>query len=113
MPLDAPINEDYPDGSFSELIPDQSQITPENYLLDYAKIEIISETLNRTLNPRETQVVILRYGLIDGTEYTLADIGNKLQISRERVRQIEVEAIDKLKKHLESTELLRELLQGS
>ena len=113
VPLDAPINEDSPDGSFSELIPDQSQITPENYLLDYAKIEIISETLNRTLNPRETQVIILRYGLIDGTEYTLADIGNKLKISRERVRQIEVEAIEKLKKSDESKDLLQELLQES
>ena len=112
VPLDAPINEDSPDGSFSELIPDQSQITPESYLIDYAKIEVITEILNRTLNPRETQVIILRYGLIDNTEYTLADIGNKLRISRERVRQIEVEAIDKLKRH-ESTELLQELLQDS
>ena len=112
VPLDAPINEDSPDGSFSELIPDQSQITPENYLLDYAKIEVITEILNRTLNPRETQVIILRYGLIDGTEYTLADIGEKLRISRERVRQIEAEAIFKLKRH-ESKELLQELLQES
>ena len=112
VPLDAPINEDSPDGSFSELIPDQSQITPENYLLDYAKIEVITEILNRTLNPRETQVIILRYGLIDGTEYTLADIGDKLRISRERVRQIEAEAILKLKRH-ESKELLQELLQES
>ena len=113
VPLDAPINEDSPDGSFSELIPDQSQITPENYLLDYAKIEVITESLNRTLNPRETQVIILRYGLIDGTEYTLADIGDKLRISRERVRQIEAEAIEKLKKTHESKDLLQELLQVS
>ena len=110
VPLDAPINEDSPDGSFSELIPDQSQITPENYLLDYAKVEAITEVLNRTLNPRETQVIILRYGLMDGTEYTLADIGDKLRISRERVRQIETEAIVKLKRH-DSKELLQELLQ--
>ena len=110
VPLDAPINEDSPDGAFSDLIPDQSQITPENYLLDYAKVEAITEVLNRTLNPRETQVIILRYGLMDGTEYTLADIGNKLKISRERVRQIETEAIGKLKRH-DSKELLEELLQ--
>jgi RNA polymerase sigma factor (sigma-70 family) len=113
VPLDAPINEDSPDGSFSELIPDQSQITPENYLLDYAKIEVITEILNRTLNPREAQVITLRYGLIDGTEYTLADIGDKLRISRERVRQIEAEAIEKLKKTHESKDLLQELLQVS
>ena len=110
VPLDAPINEDSPDGSFSELIPDQSQITPENYLLDYAKIEVITEVLNRTLNPRETQVIILRYGLMDGTEYTLADIGDKLRISRERVRQIEAEAIVKLKRH-DSKSLLQDLLR--
>ena len=112
VPLDAPINEDASDGSFSELIPDPSQITPENYLLDYVKIEVITEILNRTLNPRETQVIVLRYGLIDGAEYTLADIGSKLRISRERVRQIEAEAILKLKRH-ESKKLLRELLQVS
>ena len=110
VPLDAPINEDSPDGAFSELIPDQSQITPENYLLDYAKVEVITEVLNRTLNPRETQVIILRYGLMDGTEYTLADIGDKLRISRERVRQIEAEAIVKLKRH-DSKSLLQDLLQ--
>ena len=111
VPLDAPINEDSPDGSFSELIPDQSQITPENYLLDYAKVEVITEVLNRKLNPRETQVIILRYGLMDGTEYTLADIGAKLRISRERVRQIEAEAIGKLKRH-DSKALLQQLLQN-
>ena len=112
VPLDAPINDDSPDGSFSELIPDQSQITPENYLLDYAKVEVITEVLNRKLNPRETQVIILRYGLMDGTEYTLADIGDKLRISRERVRQIEAEAIGKLKRH-DSKSLLQQLLQDA
>lgn len=112
VPLDAPISDDSPEGSFSELIPDQSQITPESYLLDYAKIEVITEVLNRTLNPRETQVIILRYGLMDGTEYTLADIGEKLRISRERVRQIEGEAIVKLQRH-DSKALLQELLHDS
>lgn len=112
VPLDAPINDDSPDGSFSDLIPDQSQITPENYLLDYAKVEVITEVLNRKLTPRQTQVIILRYGLMDGTEYTLADIGDKLRISRERVRQIEVEAIGKLKRY-ESKALLQHLLQDS
>ncbi len=110
VPLDAPINEDSPDGSFSDLIPDQSQITPENSLIDYAKVEVITEVLNRTLNPRETQVIILRYGLMDGTEYTLAAIGDKLRVSRERVRQIELEALAKLKCH-DSKTLLQDLLQ--
>ncbi len=106
--LDASISDDSPDKTFIDMIPDESQITPENYQLDYAKVEAIVEVLNKVLNPRETQVIVLRYGLIDGTEYTLADIGNKLSISRERVRQIEGQAIGKLQTH-DAKELLREL----
>ncbi len=108
--LDAPINEASPEVSFREIIPDHAQITPETELVNYSKIEALEEVLNRTLNPRETHVIVLRYGLIDGTEYTLAEIGTKLQISRERVRQIEVEALNKLRRN-EPKELLLELFQ--
>lgn len=108
--LDAPINETSPDVSIREIIPDNTQITPETELVNYSKIEALEEVLNRTLNPRETHVIVLRYGLIDGTEYTLAEIGTKLQISRERVRQIEVEALNKLRRN-EPKELLMELFQ--
>lgn len=110
--LDAPINETSPDVSIREIIPDDAQITPETELVNYSKIEALEEVLNRTLNPRETHVIVLRYGLIDGTEYTLAEIGTKLDISRERVRQIEVEALNKLRRN-EPKELLMELFQKS
>ncbi|MCY4402770.1 MAG: sigma-70 family RNA polymerase sigma factor [Candidatus Poribacteria bacterium] len=108
--LDAPINETAPEVPIRDIIPDYSQITPETELVNYSKIEVLEEVLNRTLNPRETHVIVLRYGLIDGTEYTLADIGTKLEISRERVRQIEVEALNKLRRN-EPKELLIELFQ--
>lgn len=108
--LDAPINETAPEVPIRDIIPDDSQITPETELVNYSKIEVLEEVLNRTLNPRETHVIVLRYGLIDGTEYTLADIGTKLEISRERVRQIEVEALNKLRRN-EPKELLIELFQ--
>ncbi len=108
--LDAPINEAAPEVPIRDMIPDNSQITPETELVNYSKIEVLEEVLNRTLNPRETHVIVLRYGLIDGTEYTLADIGTKLEISRERVRQIEVEALNKLRRN-EPKELLMELFQ--
>ncbi|MCE2399400.1 sigma-70 family RNA polymerase sigma factor [Candidatus Poribacteria bacterium] len=108
--LDAPINETAPEVPIRDIIPDDSQITPETELVNFSKIEALEEVLNRTLNPRETHVIVLRYGLIDGTEYTLADIGTKLEISRERVRQIEVEALNKLRRH-EPKELLKELFQ--
>ena len=108
--LDAPINDATPEVPIRDIIPDNSQITPETELVNYSKIEVLEEVLNRTLNPRETHVIVLRYGLIDGTEYTLADIGTKLEISRERVRQIEVEALNKLRRN-EPKELLIELFQ--
>jgi RNA polymerase primary sigma factor len=108
--LDAPINETAPEVPIRDMIPDDSQITPETELVNFSKIEALEEVLNRTLNPRETHVIVLRYGLIDGIEYTLADIGTKLKISRERVRQIEVEALNKLRRH-EPKELLKELFQ--
>lgn len=108
--LDAPINDASPEVPIRDMIPDNSQITPETELVNFSKVEALEEVLNRTLNPRETHVIVLRYGLIDGTEYTLADIGTKLEISRERVRQIEVEALNKLRRH-EPKELLIELFQ--
>ena len=108
--LDAPINDAAPEVPIRDIIPDNSQISPETELVNYSKIEVLEEVLNRTLNPRETHVIVLRYGLIDGTEYTLADIGTKLEISRERVRQIEVEALNKLRRN-EPKELLIELFQ--
>lgn len=108
--LDAPISETSPEVPIRDIIPDNSQITPETELVNFSKIEALEEVLNRALNPRETHVIVLRYGLIDGTEYTLADIGTKLEISRERVRQIEVEALNKLRRN-EPKELLKELFQ--
>ena len=108
--LDAPINEASPEVPIRDMIPDYTQISPETELVNFSKIEAIEEVLNKTLNPRETHVIVLRYGLIDGTEYTLADIGRKLEISRERVRQIEVEALNKLRRH-EPKELLMELFR--
>lgn len=108
--LDAPINDNSPEVPIRDIIPDNSQITPETELVNYSKIEVLEEVLNRILNPRETHVIVLRYGLIDGTEYTLAEIGTKLEISRERVRQIEVEALNKLRRN-EPKELLIDLFQ--
>ena len=105
--LDAPINETSPDVPIRDFIPDNSQVTPENELLNFSKIEVLEEILNRTLTPRETQVVVLRYGVLDGIEYTLAQIGTILEISRERVRQVEVEALEKLRRQEPRTLLLQ------
>ena len=50
-----------------------------------------------TLTPREARILSLRYGLTDGIEHTLADVGNALNVTRERIRQIEVKALRKMR----------------
>ena len=96
--LDSPLSEASPDATVSDLLADDAQITPEEELLCVSEKESLEKVLN-TLAPRETLVIKLRYGLTDGTEYTLAEIGRQLGISRERVRQIEDEALRKLRHH--------------
>ena len=106
--LDSPLSEESPDATISDLLADDSQVTPEEELLGVSEKESLERVLN-TLAPRETLVIKLRYGLTDGTEYTLAEIGRQLGISRERVRQIEDEALRKLRHHTR-VEYLQELL---
>ena len=50
-----------------------------------------------TLTPREARILSLRYGLTDGIEHTLADVGNAMNVTRERIRQIEVKALRKMR----------------
>jgi RNA polymerase sigma factor (sigma-70 family) len=106
--LDSPLSESSPDATISDLLSDESQVTPEEELLSNSEKESLEKVLN-TLAPRETLVIKLRYGLTDGTEYTLAEIGRQLGISRERVRQIEDEALRKLRHHTR-VQYLKELL---
>ena len=106
--LDSPLSEASPDSTVSDLLADDSQVTPEEELLCVSEKESLERVLN-TLAPRETLVIKLRYGLTDGTEYTLAEIGRQLGISRERVRQIEDEALRKLRHHTR-VQYLQELL---
>ena len=106
--LDSPLSESSPDATISDLLADDSQVTPEEELLSNSEKESL-ETVLGTLAGRETLVIKLRYGLTDGTEYTLAEIGRRLGISRERVRQIEDEALRKLRHHTR-VQYLQELL---
>ena len=92
--LETPIGEG--ESLLRELIPDTSEMTPEKA----ASLAILREQLKKAiqkLNARERQVISLRYGLEDGVMYTLEDIGKIFGITRERVRQIEIKALEKLR----------------
>jgi len=81
--------------SFEELLEDRETKRPDEVLTEMYEIEAIRDMLS-VLDEREAKVLRLRYGLDDREPRTLKDIGNMLNISRERVRQIENEALRKL-----------------
>ncbi|OGH57008.1 MAG: hypothetical protein A3I06_08300 [Candidatus Lindowbacteria bacterium RIFCSPLOWO2_02_FULL_62_12] len=69
------------------------------------------EAVLKTLNAREEKVVRLRFGLDDGRERTLEEVGNMFNVTRERIRQIECKALKKLR-HPVRARLLRDYLKA-
>jgi RNA polymerase nonessential primary-like sigma factor len=84
------------DTELGELLEDTGP-SPEEYT-SYSSLKTDLETLMQDLTPQQKEVIALRFGLNDGKPLTLATIGTQLNISRERVRQIEREALSKLRK---------------
>lgn len=87
---------DNQDTELSELLEDTG-LSPEDYTA-YSSLQVDLEKLMDDLTPQQKEVISLRFGLDNGQPLTLAKIGVRLNISRERVRQIEREAIAKLRK---------------
>lgn len=96
------------DTTLSDMLANESHATPEEELLCLSNRESLEKVLN-TLTSREKTVIQLRYGLTDDKEYTLAEVGQQLRISRERVRQIQEQALGKLR-HSTRLQSLKELL---
>ncbi len=84
------------DTELGEMLEDTGQ-SPEDFAT-YSSLKRDLEKLMADLTPQQKEVIALRFGLADGKPLTLAKIGNCLNISRERVRQIEREALSKLRK---------------
>ena len=95
LSLDQTIDDDE-EGSLGELISDNSFISPSEYFENQMYKQRIDKML-KTLNPREERIIRLRYGLEDNIIHTLEEIGKEYGITRERVRQIEVRAIRRLR----------------
>jgi RNA polymerase primary sigma factor len=94
--LDAPIGED--DATeFSEIVGDDNALTPFELLRDKTLRQDISEILSE-IEPREAEILTLRFGLDGSKPQTLEEVGRKFKVTRERVRQIQNLALDKLRR---------------
>ncbi len=105
--LDAPLSEEE-ENTLSDIIEDQGAAGP----VETTDRVLLREEVRRVLSNltvRERQVIELRFGLLDDHDHTLEEVGRRLKVTRERVRQIEERAIRKLR-HPQSSRLLKEYL---
>ena len=94
--LDTPVDEDG-DTSLGDLIAQETAPGPDSTFLDVESRDRLSH-LVESLDDRAADIIRSRYGLVDGRQHKLADIGAKHGISAERVRQLEREALQKLRR---------------
>jgi len=94
--LDTPVDEDG-DTSLGDLIAQETAPGPDSNFIDHESRDRLSHLVEH-LDERAADIIRSRYGLVDGRQHKLADIGAKHGISAERVRQLEREALQKLRK---------------
>ncbi|HEY6968506.1 MAG TPA: RNA polymerase sigma factor RpoD [Candidatus Angelobacter sp.] len=93
--IETPLGED--DGArLGDLLRDTKGVSPADAVIRVNMKDKTAELL-RTLNPREENVLRMRFGLEDGSEHTLEEVGLKFNVTRERIRQIEAKALRKLR----------------
>jgi len=92
--LDMPIGEE--DSTLEDLIPDEKNLSPSDSLLEKDLIRQIRKLLSG-LSPREEKILRLRFGIGEDGECTLEEIGRQFGLSRERIRQIEAKALERLR----------------
>jgi RNA polymerase primary sigma factor len=95
LSLETPTDEE-DDSVLGDFIQDEDSPAPVQIVTQNLLREDLQDVLN-TLPPREVRILQLRYGLLDGQSYTLEEVGRKMGVTRERVRQIEAQALSRLR----------------
>lgn len=101
--LDSPLGDKF-DIFLKDLIRDEEKESPDRVVDLIKSHEELVEILKK-LSPQELKIIKLRYGMVDGKGYNLREVGEKMHLSRERIRQIEKRAIERLKKIVIRTQL--------
>jgi RNA polymerase primary sigma factor len=108
--VETPIGEDE-DSHLGDFIEDKAAVSPSEAVISLNLKEQTASML-KTLTPREERIIKMRFGLDDGSEHTLEEVGQSFAVTRERIRQIEAKALRKLR-HPSRSSKLRVFLQGS
>ncbi|HEX3877733.1 MAG TPA: RNA polymerase sigma factor RpoD [Bryobacteraceae bacterium] len=107
--LETPIGEE-DESHLGDFIVDQNGISPSDAVINLNLREQTAQVL-KTLTPREEKIIKMRFGLEDGSEHTLEEVGQNFAVTRERIRQIEAKALRKLR-HPSRSHRLRAFLEN-
>jgi RNA polymerase primary sigma factor len=107
--LETPIGEEE-DSHLGDFIEDRSAVSPSDAVINL-DLKEQTESVLKTLTPREERVIKMRFGVGDGSEHTLEEVGQNFAVTRERIRQIEAKALRKLR-HPSRSRKLRAFLEG-
>ncbi len=102
--LDASIRDDEEESVLADFIEDEDTVRPE----ESANTQLLKEQVKGmlgALTEREQKILKLRFGLEDGKQHTLEEVGQEFSVTRERIRQIEAKALAKLRKHKDAKKL--------
>jgi len=102
--IDASVGEDEEDSTLKDFIEDEDTITPQQAAGRELLQEHVKEILG-DLTPREQKILEMRFGLTDGMNHTLEEVGREFDVTRERIRQIEAKALEKIREHVKLRKL--------
>ena len=108
--LETPIGEEE-DSHLGDFIEDRQVVSPAEAVINL-NLKEQTDSVLKTLTPREEKVIKMRFGVGDGSEHTLEEVGQDFAVTRERIRQIEAKALRKLR-HPSRSRKLRSFLEGS